>query len=165
MWAGAIGLSGFVLGPGGRPMSSLRLLGGAGPPLEGRGRPGSAGGVVERWREVLRLKIHFPFGSGCRCSPGNQVAAARWVEGVRGGRVMTVSFVLKDSPRTGLLRVRGGQTSQCWPGYVLQMTMSVGRMSCGRSIDICRALFTVGLGSRATTQLHRRWGLLYFFVG
>ena len=55
---------------------------------------------------------------------------------------MALSFPVKDSPSA---RVRGGQASQCMPGCALQMTMSLGRMSCGSSSEIFKALVGFGL--------------------
>ena len=58
---------------------------------------------------------------------------------------MTLSFPVKDSPSAGWPPVRGGRASQCRPGCALQMTMSLGRMSCGFSREIFKALLGFGL--------------------
>lgn len=81
-WASVVGV---VFDPRGRPMDSrLRLLGGVGPPIEGQGWGGWCGGVVERWREVWRMRIQFPLGSGSRDVRERAVVAARVERGVSG---------------------------------------------------------------------------------
>ena len=59
---------------------------------------------------------------------------------------MTLSFPANESPGMGWLPVSGGQASQCLPGCALQMTMSLGRMSCGFRSEICKALLGVWVG-------------------
>ena len=90
------------------------------------------------------MKVQFPL-RGLRRGALGTVGVAPSVAWRVSGRVMNLSFPVKDSPSAGWPPVRVGQASQCRPGCALQMTMSLGQMSCGFSRELCKTLLGFGL--------------------
>ena len=97
-----------------------------------------AGSVVYSVKSSFRL-------ADCAWVPGGRSLWPRMLGGGCRGRVIALSFPVKDSPSAGYPPVRGGQTSQCMTGCALQMTMSLRRMSYGLSSEICKTLLGFGL--------------------
>ena len=97
-------------------------------------------GVISAGVGKSKLRLARDVGLGL----GGRSPSPVWSGGCR-GRVRTVPFVVKDSPRVGR-PVRGGQASQWRPSCALHTTMSVNRTSCGSSMEMRRAL-SVGVES------------------